>query len=490
VRSLAYTLDVACGGRRCALLVSEAVEPALPLNEFWLQLQSDEDAARRRRDAAQLLELLAEMIARAHQAGFEHRDMHAANILVQPLATRHYRTVFVDLQSARRGTPLSDHAVVRNLAQLNQWFRRHSSAGDRLRFLRAYLRWRYEFEPVFPHARLLGLDFRALVLELKTAAHHHAARLWAQRDRRSQRDGRYFTRLKLGGGWRGLAVASCKHASDESRASQMVFEREWWRRQLASPPRWFADAPATTCKDSHSGVVRRALLEHPAGNVPVILKRPRARNWRRWLAQLCPPSRSRRGWRMGHALLNRDIATARPLAILERRLGPLVLDSALITEALPGAADLETFLREQGQTQSPLGWARLKRQLCQLLASQLRRLEERGFEHRDCKASNILVVPHPQLTLLWIDMDGVRLRGSLARASRLRPLVRLQVSLQAVPGLTRTDRVRFLKAYFAGYGVAPDVWRKAWPALQAAGMEKSRVYAARRAWKLKHYARE
>ncbi len=488
VRPLAYTLDVRRAGRRCALLISEAIEPAQPLNEFWLQLGGDEDEARRRRDIAHLTERLAEMIARAHQAGFEHLDMHAANILVQPLSPRKYRTVFVDLQSARRGMPLSDHAVVRNLAQLNQWFRRHSSVGDRLRFLRAYLRWRNEFEPAFENARLLGLDFTGLATALKVAAERHATRLWARRDRHSARDGRYFMRLKLAGGWRGLAVAACKHAADESRASQMVFERAWWQRQLATPLGWFAQ-PASLCKDSHSAVVQRALLEHAAGNVPVIIKRPRARNWWRRLVQLWPPARSGRGWQMGHGLLNRDLATARPLALVQRRLGPLVLDSLLITEAIPGAIDLETFLRQQQAVLSPHDWAVLKQRLAQLLARQLRRLYERGFTHRDCKASNILVVQHPELKLLWIDMDGVRFRGWLTPASPLRPLVRLQVSVQDLRGLTRTDRVRFLKAYFARYGQSPDAWRKAWPLLAAESMKKTRAKEQRRAWKLRHYGR-
>ena len=208
-----------------------------------------------------------------------------------------------------------------------------------------------------------------------------------------------------------MAVVACKHATGESRASGLTFERPWWQRQLQAPLRWFDGAATPVCKDSHSALVTRALLDHDGKQLPIIIKRPRARNWRRRLAQAWPPSRSLRGWRMGHALLHRDIATTRPLAVLERRLGPLVLDSLLITEALPGALDLETFLRREQAAQSAAGWVRLKRQVCDLLARHVRRLHAAGFEHRDCKASNILVVQHPAPTLLWIDMDGLRFRG-------------------------------------------------------------------------------
>jgi hypothetical protein len=192
---------------------------------------------------------------------------------------------------------------------------------------------------------------------------------------------------------------------------------------------------------------------------------------------------------MGHALLHRDLPTARPLIVLERRCGPLVLDSLLVTEALPEAVDLETFLKREAGQHSAGDWYRLKRDLCRVLARNLRRLGERGFEHRDCKASNVLVVPRPRLALLWIDMDGLRHTPG-CQPTPLRPLVRLHVSLHNMPGLTRTDRVRFLKLYFARYGQPADAWRRLWPALVCACNEKVSVKEARRRWKLEHYGRE
>ena len=69
-------------------------------------------------------------------------------------------------------------------------------------------------------------------------------------------------------------------------------------------------------------------------------------------------------------------------------------------------------------------------------------------------------------------------------------LARLHVSLCGVPGLTRTDRARFLTAYLAHYGAAPRAWRAAWPVIERASSAKLRARAARRDWKLKHYGRE
>lgn len=484
-----YTTDLIKNGARCSLLVTEAVEPAYALDEFWEQVVADDDLARRRRDTAQLVKALAQMIARAHQAGFEHLDMHAANILVQPLAPRRYRPLFVDLQSARRGVPLSDAAVVRNLAQLNQWFRRRSDVTARLRFLRAYLRYRNEYEHAFEHGRPLGHSFRSLVQALARAAERHAELLGAQRDRRAMREGQYFTRLRAGE-WRGMAVIRTKHASADSPLSRLVLTPAWWREQLRDPLRWFRNGETESCKESHSAWVRRGMLSFENQPLPLIFKRPRARNWRRRLRQLLGVSRSVRGWRIGHALLNRHVAAARPVAVLERRWGPLVLDSILITEAIPGACDLETWLRRTHAASRPDVWLMRKRQMADLMAQHLRRLHERGFEHRDCKAGNVLVAGQPKSKLLWIDMDGLRRARRWSKKGELRALAALHVSLSDVQGLNLADRVRFLRAYTARFGADRRAWKTLWRQLEPLVAARTRARAARRLWKLQHYGRE
>lgn len=483
-----YTRVVLPGVTPRWLLVTDAVEPAYPLLDYWRLVQGDPETRRQRADTAQLAEALGEMLAHAHQSGFEHRDMHAANILVQPVGGGLIRTLFVDLHNVRLGVPISDRAAVRNLVQLNQWFHKNSTIGDRLRFLRSYARWRNEYEQAFPHARPLGLSFEQLVHALADVAHLHAERLYAQRDRRLHRDGRYFQRVSLPGGWRGSAFRRAKQSRPESLASELKLDGKWWRSALSNPLRWFEGDAATDCKRSHSAMVRSARLSAGDGSVSVIMKRPLARNWRRRLAMMLS-SRARRGWVIGNALLHRDLPTARPLAYLERRFGPLVLDSMLITERLPEALDLSAYLRWQYEERSPRAWLHEKRRMIDLLARQLRALEARGFVHRDCKAQNLLVLNLPQPSLFWIDMDGLRRKPHLSDADKLRPLVRLGVSLCEQPGVTRADYARFLQSYAARFGAPHDAWRKLWRAAAPRIVEKQRQLAERRAWKLEHYGR-
>lgn len=487
VRPMAFAENIERDGRKYSVLITEGVEPSQPLNEFWLGLLNDDNARRRRADQRQLIERLAELIARAHQAGFEHLDMHAANLLVQPVAPRQYRVLLVDLHSARLNVPIHDTAVVRNLAQLNQWFRRYASVADRLRFLKSYLRWRNEFETSYAHGRAIERTFRELVHDLAISADRQAREIWAQRDRRVGRTGRYFAKLRADGGWRGHVFLCCKHPSQDSPTSGRAFERGWWSAQLAHPLRWFTGF-ANSCKNSHSAQVHRAELSHPQGNIALILKRPLARNWLRRLRMAVGSSRSMRGWRMGHALLHRDIRAARPLAVLERRFGPIVLDSILITERIPGAIDLRGYLQREHENRSSRGWVRCKRAISAALVSQLRKLDERGFVHLDCKAENLLVTGDPP-RLVWIDMDGLRHPPRISERNRLRALARLHTSLCDAPGLSRGDFARFLRDWLARYGSQRGEWRAVWRKLAPLVDAKHRARAQRREWKLKHYGR-
>ena len=489
VRPVAYCDRLVCGDALCCLLVTEAIEPTYPLSEYWALIQSDEDCHRRRSDALYLIDLLAELIARAHQAGFEHRDMHAGNILVHPVGPRQYETAFVDLQSVRHDRQLDDSAVVRNLGQLNQWFRRHAGIADRLRFLRRYLRWRNEYEQAYDHARALGMSFDELVRALADNARRHAEQIWSKRDRRSMRNCRYFSRIKTRGGWGGMVFLESKRPSAYSRASSISLSRLWWQAQLKDPRKWFASDRAGECKDSHSARVTRIVLPTDAGQLPAIAKRPRGRNWKRRLRQLLRPSRCMRGWRIANALLNRDLVAARPLAVIERGVGPLVFDGILVTEAIVGAVDLEAHLRREFTVRSAHSWARHKQELSRLLARHLRLFFQRGFIHRDCKAQNILVAMNPRPGLIWIDMDGIKLAGEVTWDDELRALTRLHVSLLEIPGLTRTDRVRTLKAYFKSFGSDPRDWRVVWTSFEVATEKKITRRRRRKKWKIKYYGR-
>jgi tRNA A-37 threonylcarbamoyl transferase component Bud32 len=493
VQPAAFSIANGKDQQSASILVTEAAEPSWPVNAFWRLLATDDDLARQRQDRNQLVDRLAELIARAHQAGFEHLDMHAENILVQRTGPREFKAVFVDLHSARRDVPLSERAVVRNLAQLNQWFRQHAALAERLRFLKAYLRWRNEFEHQYPHARRLESDYADLVRACAGAADRHAQRLWAGRDRRIGRPGRYFDRLRLIDGWSGQVFLRTKRQDSLSPSSRLALKRDWWRRTLNDYLRDL-DAPAAEVdvKDSHSASVTRTVWTTPDGEkISVLIKRPRARNAQRQLRMLAPPSRSRRAWRIANALLNRNIRTPRPLAVLERKTGPLIRDSVFVTEFVEQAQDLEAWLSAP-EHQAPTRAAyRSRRDLLERLVRLLRQFHQRGFVHRDCKAGNILVAPEADGSpaLLWTDMDGIRLSNHVSQADVDRALMRLFVSLSESGLITRTDAVRFLIAYESRFGAQQGQWRNTWCRIEPLVSAKQAQRERRKAWKQAAYGR-
>jgi tRNA A-37 threonylcarbamoyl transferase component Bud32 len=470
------------------VLITRGVQRVVPLDEDWTSIRHDRRAVR------ELIDRLAATIARAHQGGFEHFDLHVGNLLVQREPGARPRVLIVDLHSLRTGQPVDDAAVVRNIAQLNQWFRRHASLTERVRFLNRYLQWRIELAAEMPHARPLGFDLRSMVAALNPAAEKHARTLWSKRDRRTQRDGKYFATVRLPRGWRGHAFLEAKHAVEGAPSTTCRFAAADWHRWLAAlVSDESLNRPAGLIKRSHSAHVSRVTLPEALGNIDVIVKRSLPRTAWRQLRNAFRASRDFRSWQRGYALLNRDLPTARPLSVLERRFLGLRLDSLVVTEVIRDSVDLETLVARDLPAMPPCKQRQTKDALIRQLVRLIKQLHERGFAHRDFKAPNVLIAgldDGPDAIRPWlIDLDGLRLRRQVSDRDRLRVLMRLSVSTEYCAAVTRTDRLRFLKAWMRGPGRTDTAWKPIWRQLAAWSDRKRHQRAVRTEWKLKHYGR-
>lgn len=492
--SIATAVPVAtawCNSRRKlspSLLITEAIADVEPLNDCWLRIRDD------RVLADSLLEELARLIARAHQCGFQHGDMHPGNILARRVGGRS-EVFFVDLHNVRIGRPVSPHEAIANLAQLNQWFRRHATRMQRRRFLAHYMAYRDRFAQASPLARNWRPDPARLIADLARQAERHANKLWAKRDRRAQRTGRYFARITPARGWRGHVLLRSKHPSPSACAACCSYTKEQWRQWLRNPLDWVDPARQELLKDSHTATICRGVLDTASGTVSVIVKRPLARSFWKRLRQMFGPSRNRRSWKMANMLLNRALPAAQPLAIVERRaLGVICLDSIAFLDYVPNSVDLETFLTKNVAALEPARQRSVKDRLIESLVSLVRAFHERGFVHRDFKAPNLLVSWEPPYdsppVLTFIDMDGITHVRRVGEKHRSRSLVRLCASLLSSSGCTRTDRLRFLKRSLIAPGQTASGWKSHWRAIQAAVSGKVQDKEARRQWKLRHYGRE
>jgi serine/threonine protein kinase len=302
------------------------------------------------------------------------------------------------------------------------------------------------------------------------------------------RTGRYFARLDLSGGWRAHVFLACKHPVEGSPASSMTFTQQQWKQWLHNPLRLVTPADRRwIIKESRTSVVCRGRLERDDGrSLDVICKRSLPRGGLKRILQLLRTSRPLLTWKRANALLHRQIPTARPLAVLERRRFGLLLDSLVVTEYLPHTQDLDTLLTVTLRVLPAAAQRTLKRQIGQSLCPLLHRLFERGFIHRDLKAPNLLVQWNPQSPeppgVLLVDLDGLRPCHRTGDQAELDALVRLNVSLDHCKRVTLTDRGRYLRDYLTRPGCPQPQWKPLWHTIAAACEIKR---SARRRWQEK-----
>ena len=408
--------------------------------------------------------LLGRFVARMHDAGVLHGDLHAGNFLVRPSG----EIFLVDLDAVRLGAPLDEATSLANLAMLASSFTRRCSRSDRLRFLAAYA-W----------ARGWDVDQRLHLLAKATEKQADAYNLdfWRRRDQRCLRSNRYFRSLS-GPATTGHAVRGIDPA--------------WLDAFVRDPDAVFESAPLL--KNSRSSTVASTWVEIEGTPLPIIVKRFRVTSRTDPWTALVRPTATLRSWVLGHGLLERSVPTARPLVVLHRRQAGLVREGYLVTEKIEPAQELNAYVHDLAGLPAAEARRRLVRQL-ERVALAVRELHGRRLSHRDLKAANLLVTsvaaeetpagsPRPFGTLsvaampkattnLWfIDLVGVRLHDRLGRRRRIQNLARLNASFLTEPTVSRSDRLRFLRVYLAWGIHGKNDWKTWWRQIAAATAAK------------------
>jgi hypothetical protein len=82
-------------------------------------------------------------------------------------------------------------------------------------------------------------------------------------------------------------------------------------------------------------------------------------------------------------------------------------------------------------------------------------------------------LPLPASSVWFIDLVGVRLHARLTLSRRVQNLARLNASFYQSRALTRTDRLRFLRAYLLWNLHGRGTWKRWWRAIAAATEAKA-----------------
>lgn len=145
------------------------------------------------------------------------------------------------------------------------------------------------------------------------------------------------------------------------------------------------------------------------------------------------------------------VDSMRAVAFGVRGANPARQHSFLITEELAPTVSLEDYCRDWPGKPPSL---RLKRALIARVADMARRMHAGGMNHRDFYLCHFLLHLDPpptpdSLRVSLIDLHRSQVRASTPRRWRDKDLAGLYFSALDI-GLTRCDRLRFLRAYFDG----------------------------------------
>ncbi|MBC9072302.1 lipopolysaccharide core heptose(I) kinase RfaP [Thauera sp. CAU 1555] len=154
-------------------------------------------------------------------------------------------------------------------------------------------------------------------------------------------------------------------------------------------------------------------------------------------------------WRAIGACHRLGVPTMNAVGYGERGRGWTHRTSFLVTEAIEPAVDLDTCTRGWVDAPPPLA---LKRALLAEVARIARTLHEGGLNHRDFYLCHFLLATEPppspaQLRVSLIDLHRVQIRARTPARWRNKDLAALYFSALRI-GLTRRDKLRFLRAYF------------------------------------------
>lgn len=300
IRALALGTEIETGR---SVLITEGVTDAQSLADAWIgHRASDRGGAVPNPAVRPLVRAVAVLLASTHDRGFLHMDGHARNFLVRGVVDGALDCVFADPYPVRFGTrAVSRRDAVRSLAQLDQFFRHAATRAQRLRFLIEYLGLRTRGPKPIEGRRGLR-DWVAAITAHRQRA---TAVLAAHRDRRLHRaDGKYFVRLTLPGGWRGVVACLIgrRHLFPEPQAPNRT-AGDWQRllRELG------LERVAT----SACGEIGRR------GGVTAELSRPEGIVQRlTWTIRRSP---AQRAFRRSHGLRHRDQPAELILGYLEQK---------------------------------------------------------------------------------------------------------------------------------------------------------------------------
>jgi tRNA A-37 threonylcarbamoyl transferase component Bud32 len=368
---------------RAYALVTEAVPAARTLEEACNRAASPEE------EALGVLNQAVAVLARQHAGGILQRDVHLNNFLVAV-----ERVYSIDASGMRvRRRALGRRRSLHNLGGfLGQFFPRFD------RYTPVLLRH---------YAKARGWE----------AGPRELSRLYAHIDRtRKVRKRRFLRKIFTSG-----SNFTRRRGNGHVIVCNRAYEHEPWRALLSEPEHAF-DAPGSAyLKRGNTATVVRASI---AGS-DIVIKRYNLKSTWHALQRALRRTRASISWENAHLLRFYGIPTPQPIAVVERRIGPLRRTSYFISEYVEGV-DSRTFFG--GDRATPPA----KEAMAERIVAVLATLARYRVGHGDMKATNIVICGE---TPYWVDLDAMReyKTALLFRSALKRDMMRLRLNWKDRP---------------------------------------------------------
>ena len=353
--ALLYNASIA---QEISLLIYAAVMPAENAEHCWRQQPQLHQV---------LAQSLVDTLAKHHSAGLRQTDLHLKNFLVQVQSSNALNIYTLDGDGIRKLG--SWHVKSRRLSNLATLFSKFDVLDDGL-------------IPVLyrQYCTAMGESYSV------TDERHVIKLVWRIR----QRVSRTYADKKVFRTCTGVTVhSSFKHF--HAVAADILINPK-----IATLDTYLAD-PKANLKNGNTCTVGWGEL----GSQRVVIKRYNIKNAWHGLNRALRPSRAAVSWANAHRLIISNIATPKPLALMEERWGCL-RGRAYFLSAYVDAPDVTEFFAQQLDVES-------KNAAAQCLVNLFLKLYLLKFAHGDCKGSNIKMV-NGQPVL--IDLDSMRSYGA------------------------------------------------------------------------------
>ena len=372
----------------------ERVMPAQTAAELWTSATPSE--------RVRLFRRLVQTVAQHHNAGLLQEDLHLGNFLISEDRVYTLDAAAVVIEQA----PVERRKALENLALLYAQVPPAHDASNLAAF-EDYARIRN-----WPISNKDLADLRGTI------------------DRQRERRERLFFRKVF----RESSAFVCRKRLEHYYVCDRRDYNDAMRRALEHPESLFEDA--RFLKRGNTATVAVAQV----GGREVVVKRYNIKGPLHALNRAFRPTRAATSWRNAQRLRFYDIATPRPIALVEKRFGPLRRTAYFITEFHPGEAASEFFSRNDVPQEQ-------KRRIAERIAALIGSLRTLRLSHGDMKATNFLVSGED---VALIDLDAMHKHRSTSRAAcalarDVRRFMQNWSNDPDVAGLFRTSLARHLE---------------------------------------------